>query len=130
MLYASSDIDELRKAPNQEGSSSIKSALEYIAAHIEEDISIKDLVTATGVSLRKLQYDFSKNLGVGPMTKIRQEKLIRARNLLKASDPQSTTVADIAANWGFYDRRYFTKVYKDEFGECPSETLNRAYLNI
>ncbi len=128
LLYASGDIAELQKHEKLYGTSSLQAALEYIHEHIEEDISSSDLVSATGVSLRKLQYEFATHLGMGPMSKVRQEKLLRARDLLKVSDPKTTTVADIAARWGFFDRRYFTKVYKNEFGEWPSVTLNRAYL--
>lgn len=130
LLYASSDVAELKEREKLHGTSSLQAALDYIFAHIEDDITSTDLVEATGVSLRKLQYDFATHLGIGPMKKIRQEKLLRARELLKSSAPDTTTVADIAARWGFYDRRYFTKVYKAEFGEWPSVTLNRPYLEI
>lgn len=127
ILYASPDISELGKNAKLEGKSSLHSALEYIYSHIEDDIKLTDLVAATGVSLRKLQYDFSKELGVGPMAKIRQEKLNRVRDCLKKSNPQSTTVADVAAKWGFFDRRYFTKIYKNAFHELPSVTLSCSY---
>lgn len=123
LLYSSPDIDEVIKNTKLDGKSSLQSALEYIYAHIEDDIKTTDLVEATGVSLRKLQYDFSQHLGMGPMTKIRHEKLKLVRSHLKKSDPQSTTVGDVAAIWSFFDRRYFTKIYKNEFGELPSETL-------
>jgi len=129
MLYTSSTIGSLHGDYKPYGKSSLSRAMEFIHEHIEDEIAGSDLVEATGVSLRKLQYDFSKHFNMGPMSKIRQEKLLRARQLLKESDPKETTVADIAARWGFFDRRYFTKVYKSEFGEWPSKTLNRPYFN-
>ncbi len=127
LLYASEDVPNLQKQVNLQGKSTLQEALDYIHAHIEKDISASDLAAATGVSLRKLQYDFAKSLGMGPMSKVRQEKLNRARDLLKGSDPKTSKVADIAASLGFFDRHYFTKVYKKEFGEWPSVTLNRPY---
>ncbi len=130
LLYASSDIPDLQKQENLRGNSTLQTALDYIHAHIDEDISALDLVAATGVSLRKLQYDFAAKFGMGPMSKVRQEKLLRARDLLKVSDPKESKVADIAARLGFFDRHYFTKVYKNEFGEWPSVTLNRSYLKF
>ena len=129
LLYSSDDIRSALASGATGGKSSLKLAMEYIEAHIEEDISAGDLVQAAGTSLRKLQYDFSRELGIGPMSKVRQEKLKRARTDLEVSDPKATTVVDIAAKWGFFDRRYFSKVYRSEFGELPSETLGRFRFN-
>lgn len=127
LLYSSPDINDLVNSTRMKGKSSVKVALDYIDANIEDEITTLNLVDAVGVSLRKLQYDFSQQLGVGPMTKVRQEKLKRVRCHLKKANGQSTTVADVAAIWGFFDRRYFTKIYKEEFGELPSVTLGSSY---
>tara|TARA_R110002110_G_scaffold413729_1_gene641635 strand:+ start:125576 stop:126580 length:1005 start_codon:yes stop_codon:yes gene_type:complete len=130
LLYSSGQLKSALESATLGGKSSLKLALEYIEAHISEDITACDLVEATGTSLRKLQYDFSRELGMGPMSKVRQEKLIRARTNLQESEPGNTTVADIAAKWGFYDRRYFSKVYRSEFGELPSQTLSRPHFRV
>lgn len=129
LLFSSDTIRSAFANASTSGKSSLKRALAYIDAHIDEDITATDLVSATGASLRKLQYDFSRELGIGPMCKVRQEKLKRARTELEMSDPNATTVVDIAARWGFFDRRYFTKVYRREFGELPSATLGRSRFN-
>jgi AraC family ethanolamine operon transcriptional activator len=36
-----------------------------------------------------------------------------------------TTVADVAADWGFLHLSQFTKDYRELFGERPSETRER-----
>lgn len=103
----------------------IKRAVEYIHEHAAELISLTDLVPATGVSLRALQSGFSKYYDVGPSAYIKQVKMQKAREELLASNSLETTVAEVAANWGFYNPCSFTGNYRKYFGENPSETLRR-----
>ncbi len=105
----------------------IRRALEYIYANLESEITVSEITTATGVSLRKLQYEFARTFAAGPMTVIRRERLKRARDMLENALPGEATVGDVAAHWGFFDRRYFTKLYQAEFNELPSDTLKRQY---
>lgn len=105
----------------------VRRALDYIYANLGSEIMVSDITAATGVSLRKLQYEFARTFDAGPMTVIRREKLKRARDMLENSLPGEATVGDVAAHWGFFDRRYFTKLYLSEFNELPSATLKRQF---
>ena len=103
----------------------IKRATEYIQENIEDLILLSDLVEETGVSLRTLQAGFSKFYDVGPSAYIKQLKMRGARESLLSESPLETTVADVAARYGFYNPCNFSVNYKKLFGETPSETLRK-----
>ena len=51
-------------------------------------------------------------------------RLERAHNDLRAADPVSgTTVAEIAARWGFAHHGRFAALYQSSYGHSPSQTL-------
>lgn len=108
------------------GGTRLSRALEFIHAHLDEEIRISNVSAAAGVSIRTLQYEFARHLGIGPMTLIRREKLDEVRQELLKSRVGETTIADAAARWGFYDPKYFSKIYLREFHERPSCTLMRT----
>lgn len=103
----------------------IKRAVEYINENAAELISLSDLVEATGVSLRTLQAGFAKYYNLGPSAFIKQHKMRRAREELLAANHLETTVAEVAAKWGFYNHCGFTLNYRKLFGENPSDTLQQ-----
>lgn len=103
----------------------IKRAAEYIHENIKEIITLSDLVDASGVSLRTLQAGFSKHYNMGPSAYIKQLKMRKAREELLVANHLETTVADVAAKWGFYNPCNFTLNYKKQFGENPSATLQK-----
>lgn len=100
-------------------------ARDYIDAHCADEIGMADIVRATGVSVRTLQYGFMEQCGVGPMTHLRNLRLARIHAALKAAPPGSCSVGDVAARWGFYNGSAFARAYRQQFGELPSATLAR-----
>lgn len=99
----------------------LRRTLEYIHAHLQDEVTIAELTQVAGVSLRTLQYEFAKHFGVGPMTLVRREKLRCARRELLEIPVREATIGDIAARWGFLDTKHFTRLYRREFGERPSD---------
>jgi len=106
--------DEIRRGVHTIRAFYIKRATEYIHENIQEVITLADLVNASGVSLRTLQAGFSRHYNMGQA----REELIAANHL-------TTTVAEIAAKWGFYNPCSFASNYKKQFGESPSATLQQ-----
>ncbi|MFV0295073.1 MAG: helix-turn-helix domain-containing protein [Hyphomicrobiaceae bacterium] len=103
----------------------VRRAQEYISAHSSEPIRISDLATQFGVGLRSLQVAFQRRVGCSPREFLIRCRLQNAHQRLLVPGPVDS-VTSIAAESGFTDFSYFAKIYRDEFGELPSETLRRG----
>lgn len=101
----------------------VKRAEAFIAANLENDVGLVDIVASSGVSMRTLYYGFRRCRGMGPMAWLRRLRLDRAHADLAAADPATATVTEIAAKWGFLHQGKFAQQYRVRFGATPSETL-------
>ena len=86
---------------------------------------LSELCAAANVSERTLQYAFHDIMGMSPLTYLHRLKLHRARDELRRAKSDSTTVTNVALNWGFWHFGEFSRAYKNCFGEVPSATLKR-----
>jgi len=100
----------------------VKRAEAFIEAHCSEPLELLDIAGAAGVPARTLRDGFQQFRGVSPMQYVRQLRLERARDALRAAPPD-VRVAEIALDCGFAHLGRFAMVYKAMFGESPSETL-------
>jgi transcriptional regulator GlxA family with amidase domain len=57
------------------------------------------------------------------MACLREIRLRRAHEDLRAADPSATTVAAIARRWGFAHMGRFAREYQAAYGQTPSATL-------
>ncbi len=87
---------------------------------------LSELCSAASVSERTLQYAFRDIMGMSPLTYLHRLRLHRAREELRKADSGSTTVTDVAMNWGFWHFGEFSRAYKNCFGEVPSRTLRQS----
>jgi len=103
----------------------VRLAEEYIEASWDRAITIEELASQTGVSIRALYAAFKKSRGYSPIAFAKTVRLRRAKQML--SEPnQRTYVSAVAFNCGFGNLGHFARDYRDMFGELPSETLARA----
>ena len=118
------DKTSLRKEPIADLD---KGFVEKLRALIDEqlgnsELSVEDLGDKIGMSRVQL-YRKSKALtGYSPNELLRQMRLKKAASLLAASD---MTIAEVAYEVGFSSPSYFTKCYKEQFGESPTDFLKR-----
>ena len=101
----------------------VSAARDYMHEHIDEPITVADLCQTLGVSRRTLQYSFQDVLELNPVSFLRAMRLNGVRRSLRRANPETDTIADIAARWGFWHLSHFAADYKTMFGELPSETL-------
>jgi YesN/AraC family two-component response regulator len=87
-----------------------------------EDFKVKDLYRAVGVSRIQLYRKLNALTGRTPADVIQTIRLQRARRLLLQTD---MLVGEVAARVGFKDHSHFTKLYKEAFGELPSQAGSR-----
>lgn len=77
-----------------------------------------------GISLRYLQQLFAEN-DHSIIGYIRDKRLTRCDEALRAAN-ETTSVANIAHRWGFYDHAQFCKHYKNRFGCTPTESRRKS----
>ncbi len=97
-----------------------------IAERPGEAIYIPDLCAAMGVPQRTLNACCHQSLGVGPKRFLLNRRMHLARGRLAAADAKTTTVTQIAADYGFWNFGRFAVEYRALFGEGPSATLLRT----
>ena len=86
---------------------------------------LSELCETANVSERTLQYAFRDMLGMSPLTYLHRLRLHRARDELRNAKSESTTVTNVAMNWGFWHFGDFSRAYKNCFDETPSSTLRQ-----
>lgn len=100
-------------------------------AYIEDQLNINvtptivSICDVTGSSERAVQYAFRAHVNMTPIVYLRLRRLNRVRTLLLVSDPQKTTITQIAMSFGFLHLGRFSLDYKRMFNESPSVTFNR-----
>ena len=97
----------------------------YLAEHPDAPLSIPELCERVHVSRRTLQYSFESMLGISPLQFLRSARLNQVRRAL-CEPQQSSPIASIAAERGFWHPGQFARDYKALFGENPSETVKRS----
>jgi AraC-like DNA-binding protein len=106
--------------------SQITPAVDIIEAHPERPFTVSALAEVAALSVRALQYGFQRHLGLSPMRYLRQVRLARAHDDLRAFGPDQVTVTQIAHKWGFGHVSRFAAAYRTRYGVGPSTTLRKA----
>ncbi len=102
----------------------VDSACELMLSRPDEPLSMLEVCRQVGASRRKLNYCFQEALGVSPLKYLRAVRLNGVRRELRSG--QAAAVQDVAAHWGFWHLGQFSRDYKLQFGELPSQTLKVA----
>ncbi len=103
----------------------VKQADDYMKTHLDQALTLTSLCQVLGTSSRALCYGFQEMFGISPMAYLKILRLQGVHRRLKAGNPATQTVAEIASELGFWHLGYFAQDYKQMFGELPSETLKR-----
>lgn len=88
----------------------------------EPELNVEDLGRDMGMSRVQLYRKLKSLTNYSPNELLRRMRLQKAASLLAASD---MTVAEVAYEVGFSSPSYFTKCYKEQFGESPTDFLKR-----
>lgn len=101
-----------------QGSLPFRRALDFIHANFTRDLSLTEIAANIGVSKSHLCRIFPKFAGEHFNTYLQKLRIERAKELLSLTDDH---IYEIAAKVGFWDSRYFSKVFRDFTGLSPSE---------
>jgi AraC-like DNA-binding protein len=90
-----------------------------------EPLYMTELCRAAGASYRTLRDCCQEHLGMSPKRYLWLRRMHLARRALRTADPETTTVTEIATNYGFWELGRFAVAYRSLFGELPSTALRR-----
>jgi AraC-like DNA-binding protein len=104
----------------------LRRAIAELRQHLADPVSIPEIATAAGVSVRGLQLIFERQLGVSPLLHLRALRLEAAREALLGAPVSGTTVAEIARRFGYSNAGRFSTHYRDAYGESPAASIQRV----
>lgn len=118
-----SSESRLTKPSPEKQAYALKTAVEYIKTTPRKSFSLNGFCSETGINERTLQRAFLDHYGVSPKSYAQAFHLNRAYKALIRSNPESTSIVDIANSFGFWHMGQFARDYRRHFGELPSDTL-------
>jgi AraC family transcriptional regulator len=93
--------------------------LDYIDTHLHQEIKLTDLASLLGMSQFHFSHQFKQATGISPYQYLLQQRIERAKQLLKRSD---RSIADIALTCGFNSHSHLSKQFRQ-----LTETTPKAY---
>lgn len=99
---------------------------EYVANNLDKKITLDTLSAELYMSKQALLSQFQKNYGTSPMYFANRVKMNFAHSMLLYPE---FSIERISKYCGFNSLSYFSKVFKDVFGETPSEYRERTLIN-
>jgi AraC-like DNA-binding protein len=99
---------------------------EVLAAHSNRPLPMSELCALIGVTDRTLRSCCAEFLSMSPSRYMLLRRLNAVRIALRAADPATASVAEIAGGCGFTELGRFAGAYRTAFGESPSTTLRRS----
>ena len=115
--------EELTQPSPPPGTRAIRNALALIEDRPADIVTVGDIASAVGLSVRALDDGFRRHIGMPPMTHLRNVRMARAHDELIAAHPDSTSATIVARKWGFGHYGRFAAKYQERYGRKPSESL-------
>src|SRR3954452_103445 len=92
---------------------------EYLEAHAGMPLHLVEICAALGTRERTLRAACEQHLGMGPIRYLNLRRMNLARRALARAEPSTTTVTQVATDFGFWELGRFSVSYRALFGETP-----------
>ncbi|MBO4534747.1 MAG: helix-turn-helix domain-containing protein, partial [Clostridia bacterium] len=89
----------------------------YVLDHLEGPVKVEEIARELGVSRPYLSAQFARDTGKSLTDYILEQKVERARELLRSSEEPLSTVAE---RLGFSSQSHFCRVFKEQVGLTPA----------
>jgi AraC family transcriptional regulator len=103
----------------------LRRVCEYMAARLEQDISLSEIAGISGLSSGHFSFAFKQSMGLAPHAWLRRQRIERAQALLR--DP-GLNLASIGLAVGFANQSSFGFAFKKETGLSPSLWRRQNWL--
>lgn len=119
-LFSNSDENEAFEKLSNETDKTFAAQLRKIIQDNlnDNEFNVERIGDEIGLSRVQLYRKVKALTGYSPVEMLRKARLTRARHLLRTTEK---TVSEVAYAVGFSTPSYFSKCYKDEFGESPKK---------
>ena len=119
-LFSNSDEnDTFEKLSNETDKTFAAQLRKIIQDNLSDnEFNVERIGDEIGLSRVQLYRKVKALTGYSPVEMLRKARLTRARHLLRTTEK---TVSEVAYAVGFSTPSYFSKCYKDEFGESPKK---------
>lgn len=97
--------------------------LDFMESSYREDLSLSEMAVYTGRSLAAFKRDFGKVSELSPSRWVTRRRLQEAHRLIT---DEEQTPSEIYSSLGFKSLSHFSTAFKRQYGETPSELLNKA----
>ncbi|WP_110988938.1 helix-turn-helix domain-containing protein [Acaryochloris thomasi] len=104
----------------------IQQVLDYVDAHIDSEIRLADLAQLLDMSQFHFSRLFKQSVGRSPHQYLIQQRVERAKQLLKQSDRR---IVDIALDCGFNSHSHLSKQFRQLTGVTPQAFREGGALN-
>ena len=96
----------------------LQQILDYIDTHLDRDIKLTDLAKLLDISQFHFSHLFKQSIGMSPYQYLLQQRVERAKQLLKQKD---RLIVDIALECGFNSHSHLSKKFRQFTGMTPKE---------
>lgn len=97
----------------------------FLLDRLEEPTSLTQLSIATGTPIRTIQWIFKKEIGMGPMQWLREQRLLAIHQRLLDQHGVPPRITELALRFQLTHLGEFARHYRKYFGETPRETAKR-----
>ena len=125
-ILAGEDDASLRATPTEmKWDREFTAAITFLEAHLSEPLTQEEIAEGCSMSVSKLKLLFRKKCGKGPINRLVELRIERAKQLIREGALNFTEIADAV---GFNSIHYFSRTFKRLTGITPSEFAKTVCL--
>lgn len=125
LLYSLSFIaGEEEKSSKSAPENFFEMLVDYVDSHYRDpDLSLKKIAGIFSYTEKYISYLFKSRKGVGFSKYLNELRIQYARDLMAQ---RNTSVSEIAAHCGYSDPLYFSKVFRKQMNQSPTEYIRKC----
>jgi len=104
--------------------SRLRKVTELVHAKIEDELTLEEMANAVNLSVAHFSQMFRKSTGQSPHRFVLQQRVERAKELLRKAEAR---VLDVAVACGFKTQQHFARVFRQICGTSPTQYRREVF---